>query len=333
MATDFHGKKRVLYIKAEGSTPGTYVTNAALFTAANAVIPAGKIKYSPSTKMTERDVDGPSLQSIAAMPGVQSGKITFETRMFTSGTAGTASPLDGLLVACAQTSTVVAATSVSYQSDPKSTSRLSIGVGVQSTDGTIEEQYAIKGALGTYKISAGDVGEPFKIEWEFLGAQAYNSGSPVLADNGTPTLTITYANEILNAVRWMGITATTGIFTRKITSFTFDRGLKAELATDITDPSGHDFARFGGESPSLNLKAAWAPGATDLTDLIGAVLTSSSFTSGGAGKIITGLFPNPQKMTISDEQDSAKRQLWGIKFDLRRTATGAASDAYTWTMA
>ena len=333
MATDFHGKKRVLYLKSEGATPGTYAGNTTLFTAANAVIPAGKIKYSPSTKMTERDVDGPSLQSIAAMPGAQMGKITFETRMFTSGTAGTASPLDGLLVACAQTSTVVAATSVSYQSDPKSTIRLSMGVGVQSTDGTIEEQYAIKGALGTYKLSAGEVGEPFKLEWDFLGAQAHNSGTPVIADNGSPTLTINYANEVLNAVRWMGITATTGLFNRKITSFTFDRGLKADLATDITDPSGYDFARFVSEQPSLDLKAAWAPGATDLNDLIGAVLNSSSFTSGGAGKILTGLFPNPQKSTLSDEQDSAKRQLWGIKLDLRRTATGAASDAYTWTMA
>jgi len=333
MATDFHGKKRVLYFKSEGANPGTYVGNTALFTAANAVIPAGKIKYSPSTKMTERDVDGPSLQSIAAMPGAQMGKISFETRVFTSGTAGTASPLDPLMIACAQTSTVTAGTSVAYQSDPKSTARLSLGVGVQSTDGTIEEQYAIKGALGTYKLSAGDVGEPFKLEWDFLGAQAYNSGTPVLADNGSPTLTITYANEVLNAVRWMGITATTGLFTRKITSFTFDRGLKADLAVDITDPSGYDFARFASEQPTLDLKAAWAPGATDLNDLIGAILTSSSFTSGGAGKILTGLFPNPQKSSLSDEQDSAKRQLWGIKLDLRRTATGAASDAYTWTMA
>lgn len=332
MATDFHGKKRVLYVKTEGATPGTYVTNAVLFLAANAVIPAAKIKYSPSTKITERDVDGPSLQEIPGIPGIQEGKISFQTRMFTSGTAGTASPLDVLFVAAAQTSTVVVSTSVAYQSDPKSTARLSIGVGVQSTDGTIEEQYAIKGALGTYKVTAGNVGEPFVIDWDFLGAQAYNSGSVVLTDNSSPTLTITYANEVLNAVRFMGLTAGSGIFARQITSFTFDRGLKAELAVDITDPSGNGFARFASEKPTLDLKVAWAPGATDLTDLIGAVLTASSFTSGTAGKQLIGTFPNPQKYTLSDEQDNAKRQLWGMKFELKRTATGAASDAYTWTM-
>jgi hypothetical protein len=82
MAQALHNKRRILYAMVE-STPGTYVTDASLFVAANAQLTqAMNIKFAPTTSRFARQPDGISLQPIASVPGQGSGKVTFTSNLF-----------------------------------------------------------------------------------------------------------------------------------------------------------------------------------------------------------------------------------------------------------
>lgn len=328
----FHGKRKILYIKAE-TTAGTYVTSTLLFAGANAIIPMSDIKFSPTVDITERNPDGPSLQAIEGVHGTQQGKLTFSTAFYTSGAAGTApTGLSDLMKACFQSETTSAGVSNTYASDPNSQVRLSMGWGVLKEDGTAEVQHAIAGAAGTYKMKADKVGNIVMVEWEFTGKIAWESAAPVAVDDATPQTTITYADEVANRLKFMAVTGT-GLFAAglNVGGFEFDRGVSVEMETDITDPSGFSYAKFMTDAPTVSCAPVMTPIATKnhLSELVAGGVSSNSLTVGSAaGKRMVITWPKLETVGLTDETRGVT-QTWGVKANARRTNTGTASDAYS----
>jgi len=328
----FSAKRKILYVNVE-TIAGTYVTSTTLFTAANAIIPMGDIKFAPTIDVTERQPDGPSLQAIQGVHGTAQGKVTFSTAFYTGGAAGTApTGLSDLLKACFQSEATVASTSNTYASDPNSQTRLSIGWGVLKADGTAEVQHAIAGAAGTFKMKADKVGGLVMIDWDFTGKIAFESTTPVAVDDATPTTTITYADEVANRLKFMAVTGT-GLFAAglNVGGFEFDRGASVEMETDITDPSGFSCAKFSGDAPTVSCAPVMTPVATKnhLAELVAGGVSSNSLTVGStAGKRMVITWPKLETVGLTDEARGVT-QTWGVKANCRRTSTGTASDAYS----
>lgn len=327
----YHGRRKILYIKAE-TTAGTYVGNTALFVAANATLPHSDLKFSPTVEIAARSPEGPSLQQIAGVHGVQSGKISFKTRMFTGGTAGTIVPtLDDLFKACFCSSTVVASTSVTYASDPNSQVRLSIGYGVLKEDGTAEIEHAICGAAGSFKVTAEKVGAPLMIDWEFTGKLAYDTSTLVAVDDATPQTTITYLDEVTSGLKFMTLSSPSGLTARNVGGFEFDRGVTVELVTDTVDLAGFEYAKIATDNPTVSMAPVWVPIATvnELGLLVSGATESTAFTIGAvAGKKATFTFGKLERTGLSDDARGVAKT-WGVKAEARRTNTGAVSDAFS----
>lgn len=325
-----HNRRRILYAMIE-TTPGTYVGDAALFVAANAqLLQAKNIKFAPTVATVERDPDGISLQPIAAVHGQGSGKVTFESAVFASGTAGTAPAYSALLKGCFLKETVVAVTSVTYTKDPNSLNTLSIGCGILQEDGTVEIQWAIAGARGNVVWKADKIGSPIMAEWTFDGKLAV-TGSTVSPSPVQAAMTsLTFANEVANVIRFWQFQGTpTGIFNRQVNNFALDFGTKTELASDTLDAAGYGYALIGEDKPTIKVDPAKVPKTIvdDVSNYFAGTTFSSSVALGAtAGKRLSISAPNCQ---LSGLGDSARGVVstWDGSIDLRRTPTGTASDA------
>ena len=111
MPISLHAKRRILYIKTESATPGTFVTGTVLFAVGNAVIPPQSIKFQVKPDFTDRKVDGPSLQPLKSVAGAQQGTCSFSTRLIGPASKGVAGPLSDLFKSAAMKETLVATTS------------------------------------------------------------------------------------------------------------------------------------------------------------------------------------------------------------------------------
>lgn len=325
-----HNRRRILYAKIE-TTPGTYVGDATLFAAANAqLLQAKNIKFAPSVNRVDRDPDGISLQKIAAVHGQGAGKVTFESAVFASGTAGTAPAYSALLKGCFLKETIVALTSVTYTKDPNSLNTLSIGCGILQEDGTVEIQWAIAGARGNVIWKADKIGSPIMADWTFDGKLAVTgstvSPSPVQA----AMTTLTFADEVANVVKfWQFQGSPSGIFNRQVNNFTLDFGTKVEIATDTLDAAGYGYALMGEDAPTLKLDPAKVP-KTIIDDVsnyfAGTVFSSSVLLGATAGKKLGITAPNCQLAGLGDAARGVV-STWDGSIDLLRTSTGTASDA------
>jgi hypothetical protein len=324
-----NSKRRILYIKKE-TTAGTYITSTTLFAVANAVIPPDSLKFTPDVSMFDRKPDGPSLQPLKAVTGQAAGKIAFSSRLIGPSAKGIAGPLSDLFKAAAMSETLVGATSATFVEDPNSQTRLSVGFGSIQEDGLLEVEYSIAGAaVSKMDIKAGKVGEPFMVDWELHGKLAYESGSLVAIDDASPNTGITFVNDDAQGFKFLGLTVTTGIFTRSINNFVFTRGLPVELGVDGSDLSGYDYCKFGQTDPQLKIDPSKVAVATsnDLGILVAGTVASAGFTvTNAAGAKFSMAFPNLQIGGLSDDARGAV-STWGVTAHARRSETGSAVDA------
>lgn len=331
MPLSIHSKRRILYIKTEGATPGTYVGSVTLFAIANATIPPDSIKgptFTPS--FTDRKPEGPSLQPLKSIAGAVQGKVAFSTRLIGPSSKGVAGPLSDLFKSAAMSETLVATTSATFKEDPNSQTRLSIGVGMIQEDGLLELEWALAGcAPSKLDIKAGKIGEVVMCDWEFTGKPAYATGTVIAIDDATPNVGITFVDDDAAGFKFMGLTVTSGLTSREINNFVWTRGLPVELDTSITDPSGYGYCKFGQTDPVLKIDPAKVPVATmnDVANFIAGATASAGFTlTNAGGKTFSMAFPVLQPTTLSDDARGAV-STWGVEAHCRRSETGAAVDA------
>lgn len=325
-----NAKRRVLYIKTEGATPGTFVGKTALFAIGNAVIPPDSIKFSPDISMFDRKPDGPSLQPLASVAGQAAGKISFSSRLIGPATKGVAGPLSDLFKACAMSEVLVAATSATLKEDPNSQIRLSCGFGSIQEDGLLEVEHALAGcAVSKLEIKAGKVGEPIMCDWELTGKIAYETAAVVAVDDATPNMGITFVNDSTQGFKFLGLTVTSGLLSRSINNFAFTRGLPVELGTNASDLAGYDYCKFGQTDPQVKIDPSKVAVATanDVANFVAGAAASAGFTvTNAAGATFSMAFPNLQPMSLSDDARGPV-STWGITAHCRRSLTGSAADA------
>lgn len=322
-----HKRRQVFWI--EETPAGTYITDALLYVAGNGIVPSDSIKFSPNIAMVERTPESISGQSTAAVPGAADGKISFTSRCIT-GAKGVAGPLDKLFLAAGEKNIVVASTSCTYVQDWSSTTRLSMGVGIVSEDGTAFIEYAISGAAASKKSYKADKpGAPIMIDWEFVGKIANVSNAFLTADGTGAFPTITYIDDNAKGFRFIGATLTSGLLSRSISKLDLDMGISATLGTNIQDISGYDYAHFGPQNPTLTIDPAKVVGATaeDIKNMLAGGTASAGFTvTNSAGDKFSIAIPFLQQMSASDDNRDAV-STWGMKCACRRSQTSAVADA------
>lgn len=330
MPLSLNAHRRVLYIKAEGATPGTFVGKTTLYAVSNAVIPPDSIKYAPKVEFADRKPDGPSLQPLASVAGASSATVSFTSRLIGPSSKGTAGPLSDLFKSAAMSETLVASTSATFKEDPNSQVRLSIGVGTIQEDGLLEVEWAIAGAAPSKTdIKADGLGKPVMVDWSFLGKTAYDSGTLVAVDDATPNVGITFVDDDANGFKFMGLTLTSGLMAREVNNFTFSRGLPVELDTSISDLSAYGYCKYGQTDPTLKIDPSKVSvaAANDIANLIAGGSASAGFTlTNAAGKTFSMSFPKLQPVALSDDA-RGNVSTWGVEAHCRRTQTGAAVDA------
>ena len=340
MSFPYHMKEGVLYISPE-ATPGTPIAIASLAIGANGGIPIYDLTYTPDVKREVRTPDNYSTQSILGVHGVKSAKIKFKTDVFTSGTAGTAPALDPLFLACWFKKTIVASTSVTYAEDNTgmnggaTRNTLTLAVGKRSNDGTKEILSLICGAAGSAWSMTGVVNsqQRLMIEWEFEGKIPTYAGTLTgRADNPSIPSSITYPEVTANLIRFYGLSSTTGLYTRQINNFKFDRKIKMHMAIDSTDLSGYSVAQWDSGDPTVSIDPYLVPVSVfdDLSQyLTGAAQVSAGFTVGTtAGKIFSATWPALQLAKISDKGDGVDIRS-EMELQATRTQTGNVSDAFS----
>ena len=330
MGLTIHPKRRHLYLLVE-STAGTWMTSASVFVVANSTVPHESLKFMPTVEFTERDLDGASLQKIAAPSGSQSGAMSFSTRLIAPATKGVAGPLSPLFKALGLSETLVAGTSATYVEDPNSMTTLSVGWGIMREDGSIEVEHGIAGArVRKLDIKATGGGKLFMCDWELYGKIAYESTAPVAIDDATPNNGITYVDDNAAGFKFLGVTARTNLLARDISTFEFSVGRTVELGVDIGDKTGYDYAHIGGTDPTLKIDPTKVSIATasDLANMISGGMSAASLTATAPnGATFTWSTPNLQPISLSDDARGSATSVWGIQAKCRRSQTGLAVDA------
>lgn len=340
MSLSIHAKRRIFYVKTEGGTPGTYVSTVTLFAVGNATVPPENIKGPNFTvDFTERKVDGNSLQPLKAVAGAQIGKVSLTTRLIGPPTKGVAGPLSDMFKSAGLSEVLVATTSATFKEDPSSQTRLSIGVGMIQEDGLLEVEWALSGCAASKLDIKGDgIGKPVMCDWEFTGKPAYATGTLIAVDDATPNVGITFVDDDTQGFKFMKLSVTSGLTARQINNFVFSRGLPVDMDTDIADPSGHGWAKFGQTDPQVKLDPTKVPVATsnDVANLIAGATASAGFTlTNAAGATFAMAFPNLQPVALSDDA-RGNVSTWGITAHCRKSQTGVAvdaSDAFTFIFA
>ena len=331
MPLTFNNRRRTLYFKAE-PTEGQFVGTATLFVIGDAIVPSESIKPEFSIERTARTVDNPTGQEIASIHSRASGGLSFSNRLIAPSTKGSAGPLSDLLKTFLS-ETPVEGTSVTYKYDINSTTRLSIGWGVVREDGAFELQTAWAGASASkYSLKADGPGKAIMQDWTLLGKQAYDSSTPVVIDDNTPNTAIVFVDDVKHGFTFRNVTNRTGLFARNISKFELDFDLKAELGTDIGDPSTYDWAKAGfvvpkiKADPALELNGSYP----DLANYINGVTSSSGFTVTNANAdtfTLTLAHVQPSKLSDGSRDHTSTWEFEGECFRAQDGTTAAAADA------
>jgi hypothetical protein len=304
----FHKSRRNLFLLKE-TTPGTWMTAASVFTAANAKTPYRNIKIKAGSKEVERNIDGSTLLSSFSLFYGENAEITFDTDDYTSGTAGTVVGttagvgMDLLWQAgFFGPATIVASTSVTRQQNSSAMTKMSVGVELISEDGTTSWRIGIAGAAVTAIKEDFTVGAQGVIHWTIKGKIAYESALPVFGLAGTPVAITTRDTVLGNLPQFKGLSFTVGGVSRLISKLSLDWGISADEETDITDQTSIQRFILSSLKPTLTIDPETTPRATadDFTKFFAGSAESISFALGtGAGKVITYTLGSAQRKTAT----------------------------------
>ena len=329
-----HWQRKTIFAMVE-TVPGTYVTDASLFVAANVLIQPQDITFETKPDIIERNPDGVSLQPIQHVIGKIPASVKFSHRVFGSGTAGTAPSYKPFLLACGTTDTNVAVTSDTFAEDPNAQTTLSIGWEILSEDGTIAYRYALSGVKGNAVFKAGKIADIMLLSYAFEGALAMSTdGTTIYPTAATPVTasTITYPDEVANGIRFGQFVTPTGALAFQCDTFELDFGQKVEMLTDISNFNALGYALISDSAPMLKVGFRVVPRATsdELQKFAKGTAFASSLTLGStAGKrIVFTTSADAQYKGLTFKAIGAAAGM-EAQIALHRTATGTASNAFT----
>lgn len=320
-------KFKTIYAKVE-TTPGTYVTDAVLFTAANVLIAPQDITFESKPVVHKCKPEGKFLEGIQHSIGQIPASVKFSHRCF-SGAAGVAPSYSPFLKACSRSETVVASTSVAYAPDPTQQVTLSIGWEVLSEGGTTAYRYAMSGVKGTATLKAASIGAPFMWNYEFEGALAVSvDGSTIYGTTATPTASIVYPDEVATAIRFGQFVSPTGVFAYQCDTLEVAFGNKIAVITDTVNANGLSYAVIEDQDPTIKTGFRVVPRAT--ADELGKFVLGTAFANSVTFGATAG-----KKMTIATNA-SAQYSALSYKaigpsagmeatIDCHKTTTAAAS--------
>lgn len=297
----FHKQRQNLCLLKE-TTPGTWMTSASVFAAANAALPVRNLSFKLANQEIERYLDRNSLDSIESLFYGEEGTIEFDTDFYCSGTAGTvigtADKGFDLLMKTLHSSTVSAGTSVTYVLNASAMTRISAGVEFISEDGTASARCGIKGAMVAGLKLDLQVGGQGVLHWTLKGPIAYESTTPQVMIAGTPITSIVRDVTLGRIPQFKGIAFTVGGVARQISKLTLDYGISTEYEIDSLDPTTKSRTIFAGRKPTLTIDPQTVPKATadDFGGLFaGTGLAVSIVLGTAAGKIATWSMPSLQR--------------------------------------
>lgn len=204
-------RKKLLMFKTEV----TYGTDPVPTGAANAIV-VKNLKVMPyEGQDMDRALDNPWFGQSGTIPLDAHVKMTFETELQASGTAGTAPGWGPLALACGMSQTIVAVTSVTYAPVDAAQGSATIYLNI---DGML---FAATGARGTCKLQVNAQGIPV-LMWEFTALYQ----APTAVAMATPTYTA--FPDPLGATRVNTPTFTVNAVAVEMKGFTFDVGNKIE---------------------------------------------------------------------------------------------------------
>ena len=321
-----HAKRANVYAMLE-VTPGTAISDAALFVATNVICQGHDVTFKVTPEIVKRNPLTKSLQSIASEFGQKPASLSMKSRCYTSGTAGTAVNYALFLKACYASDTIVTTTSETFAQSPDQQTFLTIGIEYLSEDGTYAYRQVMKGVRGNAKLKADKIGAPLFWEWDFNGAYATAGGATT-----TPVSSITFQDEVANGIKFWQFQTPSGLFLRQVDSFELDFGNKIEMATDITDPSGLLYGTLAEQSPTLKIgfRVVTKATADDFANFVVGTLTSAGLTLGTVtGKILTfSTNTSAQIESLSSKAIGASAG-FDVTLGLHRSVTGDASDAFS----
>ena len=302
----FHKQRQNLCLIKE-TTPGTWMSAASVFVAANAKLPIRNLKLKVQNKEIERYIDRNSLDSIASLFYGEEGEVTFDTDFYGSGTAGTLigtvdTGFDLLMKAAFNSSTVNAGTSVVYNLNASSLVRMSVGGEFISEDGSTSYRYGIKGAAVSGLKVDFQVGAQAVMHWTIKGPIAWESAAPVIGLAGTPIASIVRDVQNGRVPQFKSYAFAVGGVNRLISKLSLDYGITTEYQTDITDNTSYQRVILAGRKPTLTIDPETTPKATQddfALFLAGTSVAINIVLGNTAGQIATWALPAVQRNKAS----------------------------------
>ena len=209
-------RQKILAFLAETAT-GTAI---ALTNASAGYINAFDPKLSYDIKATERRGQGPALSMLNPIAGARSGKCTFSSELFGSGTPATAPPWGILFLACG-----MQLNAATYA--PQTGGQETLTMGLYQGQSTTARLKQLIGCVGDLKLK-GVTGDPVKLDWNFLGVHSAPTTAAVLVP--------TYPTII--PPRFAGATITIGGTSYRIPDIEISFGNKLALRKDAGAANG-----------------------------------------------------------------------------------------------
>jgi hypothetical protein len=289
---------------APETTTGTPI---ALQGSNGAYVNAFDAKLNYDIKPTERRGQG-SLSRLNPVPGARSGKFTFSSELFGSGTAATAPGYSSLLLACG-----MQLTSAVYTPLTGGTSTLTMGI--YQGAGTAARFKSIVGSVGDLTIK-GSTGAPVMLDWSFMGVHV----APTTVTDIAPTYPTTIPPRCAGGAITIGGTA------YRVGAFEIAFGNKIALRKDISQVSGY----HSGYIVDRNITLKLSPEALPLTSedwyaahLAGTTLAFSMTVGGTAGNEFTIAAPVLQLLNPPQDEDDDDILKDGLQFQcVRNSAAG-----------
>ena len=308
MDQTWHKQRANLAILQE-TNPGTWMTSASVFAAANCKIPFRNLKVKIANKEVERFVDRASFLSLDSLFYGENGELSFDVDYYTSGTAGTDTAMAPVLKSC-MAATIVALTSITYAINSSSVVSTSCGVEFISEDGTASQRFGFKGCrLSKLQLELTVGAQPV---WHVAlkGPIAWESSTPIVQVAGTPIASIVRDTLNGNIPQFKGVAFTVGGVQRLISKATLDWGLTTEEETDVTDQTTIQRYVQTAIKPTLTIDPQLTPAATqsDFATFFAGGTGAICFPIGsGAGKTTTITLARGQRKTADNAERGSFR--------------------------
>ncbi len=255
-----------------------------------------------------------SLSPLPSIPGARSAKFNVTTHIYNSGTATAPFWAAVLLPACG----FVHGTGGVYTLQTGAVGTVTAGYYVHGN------LYEVAGAQGNLKIMGDKVGEPLKMETDFIGLYVAPTATALLA----PTF------PTIKPPRFAGATLSLGAISLIVSKFELDMGNKVVLREDASNVAGYIGSVITDRQSKLTLTVEVPPIGTH--DYYNDFLTSveSAFSLGvgtGSNNVVTIACPKLQLRSAPKLSDKDGIFTYELEFGLNRNAS-AGDDELTITL-